>query len=111
MIDKKNIARFFKGKGKQPGEGIAYYISDAKHAWKIIILVFMVLNIGIIAFSSYLFFQINDGDIFTVEQDIMISVETIDRTLLRETLSSFEEMERELEDLRERRSRIVDPSL
>lgn len=86
-------------------------ILNAKHAWKITVYVFTVINIGVIAFSVYLFLQINEGDIFKSEQDISVTVDTIDRKLLSETLESFEKMEDELRELKNKRPSVIDPSL
>lgn len=108
---KNNITKFFKRKSRQRGTGIAAYISDPKHAWKVTIFVFTVLNVGIIAFSVYLFFQINEGDIFKIKQDATITVNTIDRTLLSDTLEIFEKRENELKELKKNRPGIIDPSL
>ena len=108
---KNNITKFFKKKNRQHGTGIAVYISNPKHAWKTIIYVFVVLNIGIIFFNGYLFLEISDGDIFKIEQDVIIKIDTIDRTLLRETLEVFDGMEMELEELKKNRPSIIDPSL
>ncbi|MFQ5661915.1 MAG: hypothetical protein ACE5F2_01540 [Candidatus Paceibacteria bacterium] len=111
MIDKENITKIFKKKNKQPGTGVSAYFLDAKHVWKIIIYVFIALNIGVVAFSVYLFLEINKGDIFKVEQDISVTVDTIDRKLLSETLASFEKMKDELKKLKSKRPSVIDPSL
>ncbi|HJO89899.1 MAG: hypothetical protein QGH85_02175 [Candidatus Pacebacteria bacterium] len=111
MINKENIVKIFKKKSRKPGTSISAYISNAKYTWGIIIAVFVVLNIGIIAFSGYLFLEINEGDIFKVEQDITVIVDTIDRKLLSETLDSFDAMENEIKELKEKRPSVIDPSL
>lgn len=63
------------------------------------------------AFSAYLFLEINNGDIFKIKQDATITVDTIDRALLREILLTFEKMENELEELKNNRPIVIDPSL
>lgn len=111
MINKEQIIKIFKRKDKRHGTSISEYISNAKHVWGIIIYVFVALNIVFIIFSGYLFLEINRGDIFKVEGDISIRVNTIDRALLRDTLDSFEKMENELRELKKKRPSIIDPSL
>lgn len=108
---KESITKIFKRKNRQHGRGIAAYISDPKHVWRGIIYVFVVVNIGIIAFSGYLFFHINEGDIFKIEDDITVTIDTIDRTLMREILESFDATEIEFEALKKNRPSVIDPSL
>jgi hypothetical protein len=79
--------------------------------WKRIFLLFVVVNIIVIAVSVYLFFQINSGGIFRVEQDTVISVDSINRALLRDTIDSFEQKKLEFERLKTKESSVVDPSL
>lgn len=58
--------------------------------WKLMFSSFLALNTLIIFSSLYLFLGINKGDIFLVEQNQEIRVETIDRNILQEIVASFE---------------------
>ena len=110
MTTKNNIKNFFKKRNKD-GERGEYNISSAKQIWKIIFMTFVLLNITIAILSGYLFFRINNGEIFKTELDMSIVIDTIDRTFLRDTLSLFEEKAFRLEELEKSNIIITDPSL
>jgi hypothetical protein len=107
----KNITKIFNRKYKQQGAGMATRILDPKYVWRIIISLFVVLNFGVMVFSGYLFLEINSRDIFKIENNTTFTIDTIDRTFLRETLESFEKMKVELEKLKNKRPNVIDPSL
>lgn len=65
-----------------------------KRDWLILFIVFLVVLIGIILFSVYLFLEINRGELYTLSSASSQKLDTIDRTLLTETLTSFEEKAR-----------------
>jgi len=106
----KNITKIFNKKNKQRGRNFGAHISDPKYAWNIIVCMFVVINISLMAFSGYLFLKISSGDIFKIESDVSVMIDTIDRTLLRDTLEVFEKKEIELEELKKKRPSVIDPS-
>ena len=79
--------------------------------WKLILLIFVVLNGGIIFFSVYLFLQINKGEIFLVESESSATVSAIDQQLLNETLLFFSEKAGRYEDIKDQKPNLPDPSL
>ena len=79
--------------------------------WKILFVVFVMLNVAIIAFSAFLFLEINRGDIFLVEPTAPSGIDTVDRDELREALLSFEEKARQFEALKTKKPTLADPSL
>lgn len=58
--------------------------------WEIILVGFIMLNVVILGLCVYLFLQVNEGNIFLVEQSQQVRVESIDRGRLEELLTSFE---------------------
>ncbi|PIT96843.1 hypothetical protein COT82_00955 [Candidatus Campbellbacteria bacterium CG10_big_fil_rev_8_21_14_0_10_35_52] len=110
MTIKNNIKNFFKKRNKKT-KRYEYNISSAERIWKIIFTIFILLNIAIAVFSGYLFFQINDGEIFKTGIDESFIINTIDRTILRDTLSLFEEKAFRFEELEKNNVIIADPSL
>ena len=110
MTTKNNIKKFFKKRNKD-GERGEYNISSAKQIWKIIFMTFVLLNITIAILSGYLFFRINNGEIFKTESGMSIVIDTIDQAFLRDTLSLFEEKAFRLKELEKSNIIITDPSL
>lgn len=80
-----------------------------KEIWDIILLMFAIVNIIVIGLSVFLFFEINNGELFITEEDRNISVETIDRKLLKDTIELFEMKAIEFENLKYNAPNIIDP--
>lgn len=78
--------------------------------WEIMLLTFIVINIFQLGFSLYIFLQINEGGIFLVEQNQEVRIDTIDRTVLQELLSSFEIKDVLFEERSIHPPRLSDPS-
>ena len=110
-INIQNILENIKARvGKkhfQPGRSVTHPTRD----WIIILGTFATLNIIIIILSTFLFLQINKGEIFLVEAVSSSKVDSIDKVLLEETLSFFKEKERVFESLKRNKPVLVDPSL
>ena len=85
--------------------------SDNAKTWKMILLIFAGVNVGVIAFSWYLFSQISVGGIFSIKKDNTVSVETINRGLLSDTITSFERKKNSFERLKTTKPDVVDPSI
>lgn len=80
--------------------------------WNIMLVSFTFAIVVIVVVSLYLFFQISSGEIFLVEQKTSVSVRTINRTLMQETIDSFDTKAREFKSLKSTsRSKVIDPSL
>ena len=114
MVDTQQITRIFKEgikRFKKSGVGNARNLMQPTRDWKIILLVFILLNAAIVIFSTYLFLQINKGEIFLVEPTQSSIIDTVDRDLLSETIFLFEEKSRQFEKLKKNKPTLVDPSL
>lgn len=109
--ENKKIKDFFRSRMKKIHKNGNKDNLDANRVWKIIIIIFIVINLCVIVLSLYLFFQINKGEIFNIAQDSRVSADTINRDLLHETISSFEKMSGEFEELKTKRFNIIDPSI
>ncbi|MBI2618302.1 hypothetical protein HYW58_02520 [Candidatus Kaiserbacteria bacterium] len=83
---------------------------NAHFHWKLLFGGFLTLNILILLLSLYLFLQINEGDIFLVEQNQEIRIETIDRNMLNETIAFFESKNTRFESNKLLPLEIPDPS-
>lgn len=62
----------------------------AQRDWLIMFFFSLVAFVGVIFFSFFLFLEINKGDLYVITAGSGQRIETIDRTLLAETLDSFE---------------------
>ena len=105
------MRNFLKRKNNRIYENWKKEYPDKNKVWKSILLIFTIINVCVIIFSWYLFFQISNGGIFNIKQDINVSVETINRKLLKDTITAFEIKENEFEKLKVSGPGVVDPSL
>lgn len=109
-MDIRKIKKIFK-------KYLAFFLLWEKHThskiyrhWEVIILTFLIINFLQLGFSLYLFLKINEGRIFLVEQSQDTRVDTIDRTVLQELLSSFEVKEALFQERSINAPRLSDPS-
>jgi type II secretory pathway component PulC len=105
----KNIGIFFGARLMRKYK--KHYLINASTDWHMLLIIFIIVTIVAVSFSVYLFMQINKGEIFVVKQDESVLSDSIDRTLLKETLSLYEEKSRNFEELKINRPSVVDPSL
>ena len=63
----------------------------ANRHWLLLLLIFVVLSTAMLLFSLYLFLQINEGDIFLVDPQEQVSLDTIDRAKLERVIDMFKE--------------------
>lgn len=70
--------------GRMSGHANVYF------HWKLMFGGVLILNTLILFLSLYLFLGINRGDIFLVEQNQEIRIETIDRNMLKDIVAAFE---------------------
>lgn len=80
------------------------------HHWEMILIVFLVFCISLLGFSIFLFLQINEGGIFLVEQSQEIRVDTIDRKVLQELITSLEIRDALFEERTISAPKLPDPS-
>ena len=113
MVELKNIKQIFNRWNISKLTGGANRKRDLFNTardWKIIFSVFVVTVLISALFSIYLFLQTSQGEIFIVHRN-NVSLDTINRTLLDDTLSFFENKERRFIEMSENKPRFVDPSL
>ena len=86
-------------------------LTNVKRDWGIMMSVFLLFVVASLIFSVYLFSQISRGEIFVVQFNNTEGVETIDKNLLQETISFFDNKEERFNELRDNTPSFVDPSL
>lgn len=87
------------------------YIITAYRDWKILVSIFLVINIFIAAGSFYLFIKINKEEVFLLEYTGLILVDRIDKDRLNEVVEIFEDKKERFELLLKQKPKIADPSL
>lgn len=105
------IKKFFTRKSMRKIDYKNNVITNPERDWKILLAVFATLICLVIIFSFYLFAQINKGELFTVKYGKSTTAETIDKSLLNEIISFFEERQQNFDKLKNNRPKIIDPSL
>jgi len=83
-------------------KGLAFWntrdgVTNARRDWLVLFLFFVLVLLGAVFFSVYLFLEINRGELYASPPSSGRQLETIDRAVLKETLSSFEEKARRFE--------------
>ena len=111
MIGNKTIKDFFGDRLKQRRMNKIRNRFNMRTIWKKIFILFIVINVIVVIISSYLFFKINYGEIFLVDSNTNVSIETVNRTLLLDTINFFEIKEKEFDNLKTNKVNLVDPSL
>jgi|SRR3989344_9072915 len=79
--------------------------------WKIIFISTVVLAVLVIVLSVFIFIKINKGEIFVVKKSAEPEKKTLDLSLLRKTVSYYENKALEFERIRSVKTPAVDPSL
>lgn len=64
--------------------------SNLKRDWKVIIFVFLAINVFSLIYSYYFFFRTVSDDIFALKQDEEITVDFFNRSKLTRGLNNFE---------------------
>jgi|TARA_Y100000310_G_scaffold342803_1_gene447517 hypothetical protein len=80
-------------------------------AWLVILSFSSVLIITFLIIGGILFIGVRDGELFISKMDSTDKTEFIDRTLLRDTLASFEKRGQEHSELLRKTPGLVDPSM
>ncbi len=79
--------------------------------WKIIFVSTIILTILVIVSSIFIFIKIDKGEIFVVEKSAGEGDKTLDLSLLRETVSYYQNKALEFERIKRARTPATDPSL
>jgi|GEM_PF-1840681 len=78
--------------------------------WYILLVVFLTIVISALGLGAYLFIEVNRGGLlFTPQSSGGSQVDTIDRSVLRETLLYFEGQTTEFENLRKEAPSVQSP--
>ncbi|KKQ82936.1 MAG: hypothetical protein UT07_C0014G0012 [Parcubacteria group bacterium GW2011_GWB1_38_8] len=85
--------------------------SNPEIDWKIIFISTAILVIITIISSVYMFIKIDKGEIFLVKKMGDDKTRTLDISILRETVSYYQNKAIEFERLKSKRVSTVDPSL
>lgn len=100
-----NIKNLFNKKKRGSKKPIVSPFRD----WKIIIVVFILINIISITFGIKIFYDVEYGEI-TYAEDTVISINTIDRTVLVNVLNYYEGQEVLFDSIKVGGVSTVDPS-
>ena len=79
--------------------------------WKIIFISTVVLAVLVIVLSVFIFIKINKGEIFVVKKSAEPEKKALNLSLLRETVSYYENKALEFERIKSVKIEAVDPSL
>ena len=79
--------------------------------WQFLLAFFVIVNLISAGFAVYLFTRVERSDIFTVKREGPIQFDALDRSLLRRTISHFEEREKRFTAFKQEKPQTVDPSL
>ena len=84
-------------------------LNTEKH-WLVILVIFFVLNLFSIGWHLYFFWKIQTGEFFIGEKTPVVSVNTIDRAVLEETLEFYRLKDERLRSFLNAPIQSVDPS-
>lgn len=79
--------------------------------WEILLAVFTVITLVLAGLSGYLFWKINQGDIFQSDTQVTIAETTLNEALITETVTHFEAKKARLIELDGTPIVAPDPSL
>jgi len=79
--------------------------------WTIIMLSTLILSIILISIATYIFIQIDQGEIFVTGDPEGKGVEALNTTKLKETVNYYQAKAREFERIRAEGVESVDPSI
>ena len=85
--------------------------SNPRSDWGKLILTFTLINLLVIIWSVYFFWQIENGNIFTSPPSQSLGSEAATREKLSEILNTYDAREKNFEDLRQAKPVTVDPGI
>lgn len=108
----KDIGAIFKKifKGKK-AKSRTIFGNDPRADWQKIVIAFLIINLLVIGWSAYLFWQINQGDIFEVSPGPTVSSDAATRNNLRNILTVYGDKEKHFEELRLIKPVSTDPAI
>lgn len=102
------FTKFFKERQKRTKP---LFGADAYDDWKKLMIIFLSINVLILLWSGYLFFQINQGNIFAVPPTASSAVENSTKNNLSSILNIYDGREKHFEDLRSAKPASTDPAI
>ena len=79
--------------------------------WKIIFISIIILALVAISLSVYIFIKIDKGEIFVVRQSEEDKAKSLDISLLKKTVSYYQDKAAKFERMKKERSTVADPSI
>mgnify|MGYP007080468640 CR=1 FL=1 len=79
--------------------------------WQLMLIFFVVIALLLAGFSGYIFWKINEGEIFSVQVDSAYSDELIDRKLFEEVVEKLDQRYTKRIELGVQKISVPDPSL
>jgi hypothetical protein len=92
-------------------KGFSDAYRDVRGDWKKILLSFVAVSFFLAGLSGYLFYKINNGDIFMVEKRESHTVEVIDKKALDAVVGYFEEKKSAIDSINQNETFFADPSI
>ena len=83
----------------------------ANNDWRSILLGFVILALGAVAMSFYVFIKVSKGEIFTVASETNSVKTDVDEEALESVMTHFQERKIYLDTLRANPPKRIDPSL
>lgn len=84
---------------------------NPENNWISLVTLFVIVNILLIVFSFKLFLRTSADEFFSLDEDRNISVSTLDRRSLTETLNNFRTKGENLKSLKRSEPRYIDPAI
>ena len=106
-----NLRKFFAQLNVQKDGRLFGHGTSPEADWKIIFISTMVLAVLVIGLSTFVFIKIDRGEIFVVEKLAEQGDKILDLSLLRETVSYYQDKAVEFERIKRVKTPSVDPSL
>jgi hypothetical protein len=103
--------KLLKGRGEaQASQGFSFG-SDSYTDWQKLVIIFVIINILVLIWSGYLFWQINQGNIFEVAPAPGAGADKSTLVNLNNTITTYDAREKHFEDLRVAPPSAADPAL
>src|SRR3989338_2011453 len=106
-----NLHAFFARLNLKKNGRLFGYGTSPEADWKIIFVSTAVLAVLMIGFSIFIFFKIDREEIFVVKEQVEQGSKTLDLSLLKETVSYYQNKALEFERIKKAKTSAVDPSL
>lgn len=87
----------------------AQFGRDARADWQVVVYVFLVLNVFSIGMSVFIYQHIDTGEIFLVDKKEPVSIRTVNRFELEQTVRFFEEKQARFDALKRWEFSTADP--